>query len=181
MIVKRAVNPVLFKLRPVADDDHKFLVELHNDPVVLKNMTHAEPITMDSHLAWWNKIKNNPNQLRLIFEVGDKPAGFTKFYDIDSGNRNCVLGADIHNDFRGKGYARLMWTLMLRRCFDDMHLHRVSLTTAIYNEVGHHVYKSLGFKEEGRLTQSLWRDGTYHDQIIMYMLKSTWESMSEQT
>ena len=50
----------------------------------------------------------------------------------------------------------------------------VSLTTADFNLIGHHVYKSLGFKEEGRMLQSLKRDGTYHDQIMMYMLRNDW-------
>jgi RimJ/RimL family protein N-acetyltransferase len=163
------------------DDDHEFLVELHNDPQVLKNLTHPEPITMDQHLAWWSKIRDNPNQLRLIFEVAGERCGFTKFYDIDTSNRNCTLGGDIHKDFRGRGYAKYMWTLMLHKCFDDLNLYRVGLTTAEYNEVGQRVYRKLGFKEEGRLVKSLWRNGQYYDQLLMYMLKPTWDAMEEQT
>lgn len=179
--MKYAVNPVIFRLRPVTDDDHEFLVDLHNDPQVLKNLTHSEPITMGQHLAWWNKIRSNPNQLRLVFEVAGERCGFAKFYDIDTGNRNCILGGDIHRDFRGRGYAKYMWSLMLQKCFDELKLHRVGLTTAEYNEVGQHVYHKLGFQEEGRLVKSLWRNGEFHDQILMYMLYPDWVAMEEQT
>ena len=164
-------------LRPVGDDDHEFLVNLHNDPLVLRNLTHPRPITMQEHLVWWEGIKCDPHQLRLVYTVAGVRAGLTKFYDIDLVNANCVLGADLHDDFRGKGLARPMWKLMLERCFGDMCLHRVSLTTAEYNEVAQHVYRALGFRREGRLIQSLCRDGKYYDQILMHMLQEDWETL----
>ena len=167
-----------YVLRPVKDDDHEFFVDLHNDSLVLRNLTHPQPITMEHHLAWWKKIQYDPRQLRLVFTVDGERAGLTKFYDIDFANMNCVLGADLHKDFRGKGLARPMWELMLERCFDAMRLHRVSLTTAAYNSIAQHVYDSLGFRTEGRLVQSLLRDGSYHDQLCMYMLYEHWKARS---
>ena len=166
--------PPNMTLRPVQDDDHEFLVELHNDPVVLHNLTHPQPITMEQHLSWWKRISHDHRQLRLIFQIDDARAGFGKFYDIDRVNQNCVLGADLHASFRGQGYAKFMWQLMLQVAFQGMHLHRVSLTTAEYNTIARRVYAQLGFKEEGRLTQSLFRDGSFHDQILMYLLRSDW-------
>ena len=167
------------QLRPVEDSDHSWLVELHNDPEVLYNLTHPQSITMEQHLAWWGKVSQDQRQLRLVFVVDNARVGFAKFYDIDHTNNNCVLGGDIHRDFRGRGLAKHMWTLMLQRCFEEMSLNRVSLTTAEYNEVGKHVYQKLGFKEEGRLTQSLYRDNQYWDQICMYMLREDWDKQDE--
>lgn len=164
----------MMSLRPVDDNDHEWLVELHNDPMVLRNLTHPQPIVMDQHLAWWHKVRHDRCQLRLIFEIDGVRAGLTKFYDIDWTNENCILGADLHRAFRGKGLAKLMWTLMLERCFNELSMHRVSLTTAEYNVPARRTYQRVGFKEEGRLTQSLYRDGEYHDQITMYMLREDW-------
>lgn len=178
--------PSGMSLRPIVNDDHKWLVELHNDPEVLKNLTHPEPITMAQHMAWWNRVSSDPTQRRMIFmvkvaeldgsEVVVHPLriGVVKFYGIDRSNQNCSLGADIHQSNRGKGYAKYMWELMLRMSFNDLDLHRVSLTTAAFNNVGQRVYRNLGFREEGRLVQSLCRDGIYHDQICMFMLRDDW-------
>jgi RimJ/RimL family protein N-acetyltransferase len=149
-------------------------VDLHNDPVVLRNLTDPSPVTLVSHLKWWEQIKNNPCQLRLIYVVDGERAGLTKFYDIDLNNHSCMLGADLHIDFRNKSLAKPMWKLMLDLCFETMKLHRVSLTTAQFNVPAQRVYSGLGFKEEGRLVQSLFRDGQYYDQVMMYMLRSDW-------
>jgi len=167
-----------YGLRSVQDDDHEWLVDLHNDPSVLYNMTHPQPITMEHHMAWWSKISHDHRQLRLIFTVDGQRVGFTKFYDIDRANQNCVLGADIHKSFRGRGLAKCMWSLMLDKCFDELGLRRVSLTTAEYNTIGIKTYEGLGFQREGLLTQSLWRSGKFHDQICMYMLDIHWRHRS---
>jgi len=166
--------PGNMRLRHVLNDDHEFLVDLHNDPEVLYNITHPLPITLQQHYAWWEQIVEDPKQLRLIFTVDGARVGFTKFYDIDTVNGNCVLGADIHRDHRGKGYAKYMWARMLDWSFFNLNLHRVSLTTATYNPIGMHVYTKIGFKREGMLIESLCRDGEYHDQVGMYMLRQDW-------
>lgn len=162
------------ELRKINPTDHKWLVDLHNDPGVLINLTHSNVITLDEHMSWWENIKNSKKELRYIFTVNDVPVGFTKFYDIDYDNRNCMLGADIHKNFRGKGYANAMWTHMLNFVFFDLSLHRASLTTASYNLIGQRVYKKLGFREEGKLIQSLYRNSEFHDQICMFMLRNDW-------
>ena len=77
-------------LRPVSDNDHAFLVELHNDPVVLRNLTNPNPITLEQHLEWWSKISNDNKQKRMIYEVDKQLVGFTKFYNLDFENHNCA-------------------------------------------------------------------------------------------
>jgi diamine N-acetyltransferase len=163
-------------LRPIETSDHKWLVDLRNDPVVRRNLTHPEKITMREHLAWLKMVKNDPRQERFVFTVDGNRVGITKFYSIDQVNGNCVLGADIHKDHRGKGYAKHMWSLMLNFCFKDLDLHRVSLTTAEFNVVGQHVYRQLGFVDEGKMVQSLKRDNIFYDQLCMYMLRPDWEA-----
>ena len=169
--------PATMQLREVKDDDHEWLVELHNDPDVLYNLTNPQPIRLIDHMAWWERIRSNPHERRFIFEVDGARVGFTKFYTIDRINSSCVLGADIHKDHRGKGLAKFMWNLMLEQVFALWRLHRVSLTTAEYNRIGQRVYQNLGFKEEGRMVQSLKRGDRYFDQICMSMLRPDWVAM----
>lgn len=156
-----------FKLCEVSETDHAWLVDLHNDPVVLRNITHPSPITLDQHLRWWSTI-DQVREIRLIFTTDGERAGFCKFYKVDSVNRNCVLGADLHADYRGKGLAKEMWKLMIHHCFHNLDLHRVALTTAEYNVAAQKVYRGLGFLDEGRLTESLFRDGKFYDQLLLY-------------
>ena len=162
-----------FSLRDIEENDHEWLVELHNDPVVLHNVTNPKPITLKEHLSWFKSLNSN-KELRKIFYIDNDRAGFCKFYFLDHVNKNCMLGADLHKDYRGKRLAKEMWRLMLSYCFDSMGFHRVSLTTSEYNSIAIRVYEGLGFQCEGRYTEALYRDGKYHDQVCYYMLKERW-------
>ena len=165
-----------YELRQVTDSDASFMVELHNDPIVLRNLTHPQPITLAHHMSWWKRTAKDRRQERFIFTINNAPAGVAKFYDIDHVNQNCILGADIHASFRGQGHAVHLWTLMLQRCFavDQLNLYRASLTAAEYNSIAIHLYEKLGFEREGRLSSSLYRDERFYDQILMFMLKPWW-------
>ena len=164
-----------FSLREICSEDHPWLVELHNDPAVLWNTRDPRPITLESHLQWWEKISSDPREERLIFSVDDVPAGIVKIYSIDAQNRHCTLGADLHQTFRGRGLAVIMWSMLIDRCFFDHALHRVGISTMESNKPARRVYAQLGFIEEGRITHCHLRNGEFHDAISLYMLEDAWK------
>ena len=162
------------KLRDVTSLDHTWLVELHNDPSVLDHTRDPRPITINHHMSWWNKIVDDENEIRLIFDVNDERVGFAKIYSIDRYNKHCILGADIHPTFRGKGLAKFMWTLILEKCFDELNLNRVGLSVVETNVVAKCVYDKLGFIEEGIIKDCHFRKDKFYDAVCMYMLQSHW-------
>jgi len=166
--------PANAKLREVVDTDHEWLVDLHNDPDVLMNLTDPRPITLESHLAWWESVRASQKDKRLIFEIDGTPIGFSKFYAIDRINQNCTLGADVHREHRGRGHAKLMWALMLDVCFSELGMHRVALSTAEYNLIAQRLYLGLGFKIEGTMRECVFRNDRFYDGICMYMLRKDW-------
>jgi RimJ/RimL family protein N-acetyltransferase len=57
--------------------------------------------------------------------------------------------------------------LVLRYAFDELNLHRVSLTVFEYNERALRTYRKLGFVEEGRQRARLLRFGKRWDMVVM--------------
>jgi RimJ/RimL family protein N-acetyltransferase len=76
----------------------------------------------------------------------------------------------------GKGYGSDAMRLILRYAFDELNLHRVTLTVFEYNERAIHTYRKLGFQEEGRQRQRLRRDGRLWDMLVMGLLREEWKS-----
>jgi RimJ/RimL family protein N-acetyltransferase len=157
----------VFTLRDVEESDHSWLIELHNDPVVLNHMTHPEPITEQSHKKWWKSICEDSNQERFIFCVDGESVGITKF-KFDFWNERCELGADIYKAFRGKGFAKPMWKLMLEKC-SERNVRAVFLTTIEFNEIAIKIYRDIGFVDCGRFPSSLRREDKWYDEIFMTM------------
>jgi RimJ/RimL family protein N-acetyltransferase len=84
------------------------------------------------------------------------------------------VGADVVPALRGQGYAQEMYEYFFHYLFDQCGLHRLALVTLETNAPAIALYRKLGFVEEGRERQSLFRDGRFQDLIAMGLLANEW-------
>ena len=76
----------------------------------------------------------------------------------------------------GKGYGTEVTKLVVNYGFYKLHLHRIFLTVSEPNIGGVKAYAKAGFKKEGILGDAAFRDGKYHNKIMMSILDSEWNS-----
>lgn len=155
---------------------------------------------LDSETAWlWsaNKIKewfeketDTGMPTKIFFSIRtvsassvqgeDKLIGFIAFEDIAWSNRDAYVAIGIgERDFWGKGYGTDAMRLMLRYGFDELNLHRISLTVYEYNPRGIRCYEKCGFKHEGRIREFILRDGRRWDMLHMGILRDEWKVQKE--
>ncbi len=77
----------------------------------------------------------------------------------------------------GKWYGTDAMRVLLRFAFQELNLHRVSLTVYGYNLRAQRAYAKIGFQVEGRARQVLLRDGQRHDVIFMSILQNEWQTI----
>ena len=70
----------------------------------------------------------------------------------------------------GKGYGKSTLKLILKKVFEEYHAHRLYLDVIDYNQRARHIYKSIGFKEEGILREAVKRENSYDSLVLMSML-----------
>jgi len=110
--------------------------------------------------------------LAIVDRKTDKHIGNIKLGPIQWVHRCGSLGILIGDrQYRGKGYAREAMELVLKHAFTQLGLNKV--TAGAYGE---HVaclglFKRLGFSVEGRQRSHLYRDGAYHDKVLMGLLR----------
>lgn len=76
----------------------------------------------------------------------------------------------------GKGYGTEVTKLVVNFGFKKLKLHRIFLTVSEPNIGGVKAYTNAGFKKEGILRDAAFRNGEYHNKIVMSVLSSEWES-----
>lgn len=81
----------------------------------------------------------------------------------------------LDKNFEGKGYAREACQKILSHMFVQYQMHRVSVKVMQGNEASIKLFKNLGFKEEGRLRDFVWRDGKYLDMLLLSLLEQEWK------
>lgn len=72
----------------------------------------------------------------------------------------------------GKGFGKESMLLILKYCFDDLGMERVTLDTFDGNEKASNLYKSLGFIDEGTLRNATKKNGVFYNLNLKSMLSS---------
>ena len=128
-----------------------------------------------------NIILNSASSKNYIIEEseGNTAIGVTSLINIDTKNRNAECIIDIgEKEYWGKGYGTEALKMLLEYAFLELNLHRVSLRVFSFNESAIHIYNKIGFRKEGIMRESIYRNGKWHDIIIMGVLKR--EYLSQQ-
>jgi RimJ/RimL family protein N-acetyltransferase len=77
----------------------------------------------------------------------------------------------------GKGYGTEVTRVIIGYGFASLNLHRIALTVSDENIGGVKAYTRAGFTTEGVLRQAAYRDGRYHDKIVMSILRPEWDQL----
>ena len=75
----------------------------------------------------------------------------------------------------GKGIGTQVTEAVVAHGFDALQLNRIMLTVSELNYGGVKAYERAGFQVEGVLREACYREGAYHDKIVMAMLRSAYK------
>ena len=80
------------------------------------------------------------------------------------------IGVSVKKSCRGQGIGKKLMQKAIE-FFDASTLHRLELTVVKDNVQAVTLYKTLGFREEGIMKDSIRKDQTYYDLLVMAMVK----------
>ena len=148
------------------------LREMRNDPSTWHWLTDVVFISEKDQEKWFEGLQGD--RLRLYLAIEDKEenlVGIIRSDAWDRINRSIRVGCDIAKEYRCKGYGTEALGSFVDHLFKHQNLHRVWLLVVEANEVAKHIYEKLGFKEEGKQRDAIYRDGKYQDYISMSLLE----------
>ncbi len=70
----------------------------------------------------------------------------------------------------GQGLGKQMLCFVMEKVFEEFHAHRLWLDVFETNLRAQHVYKALGFRQDGLFREAVYRDGKYHSLLLMSLL-----------
>lgn len=169
-------------LRAIEEEDLEILRQSINSEDTEKMITGwAFSISKKNQEKWYENYKNSFDSIKLIIENKEnkKTVGMISLNNIDQKN-GVALESGIRitdKEMEGKGIATDAWMTILRYAFNELRLNRVNATVLPYNKVSMHVCQKVGFKIEGTQRQMLYRNGQYHDLIVLGCLKTDYEKV----
>jgi RimJ/RimL family protein N-acetyltransferase len=167
----------LVRLAPLDEENIYRHFEWSNDPDL--NRMHSElPFEEEPFGDFKRRFESlieSPPAHERHFEIATLEGamiGIAYIGRISPHNRNCVVSITIGDrEFRGKGYGRDAMALLMRFCFDELGMHRVTAETFEYNDVWRELVEAMGFQREGNEREHLFRDGRFWDKATYGLLE----------
>jgi RimJ/RimL family protein N-acetyltransferase len=158
-------------LRAFEREDAERCYRWMNDPNIVRTLKSRYPIAFENEAEWLERaMHSNVNERHFAIERKDDRThiGNASIHDIDWVSRTGWFGLFIgepaawNRGFGGDGISALV-----RFAFDEMNLWKLRINVFDYNERAKHVLEAQGFVQEGRLRRDFYREGTYHDIVIL--------------
>jgi len=166
--------------RVIEKEDLEILRKLHNDPTTWMNLYNIDFVDEESQMGWWKNLHKKQNDKRFVICLAEdlkEIIGRLRIQNINWLHHNCEIGLDILPKYRGKGYGKKSYEMVLDYLFNHYNMHMVYLQVADFNPKAKKLYEKVGFKECGRLPEYYYRHGKYWDYIIMSITKDEYRKI----
>jgi RimJ/RimL family protein N-acetyltransferase len=129
-------------------------------------------VTRASELVWICKAAEDRSQANFVILSSEQPdcapIGTISLTSIDLHSRHAEYGRlYVDPAQRRGGVATRASHLIVEYGFRELNLRRIYLRVLADNHDAIELYKRLGFAEEGRLLQQVYKNGTYRDVVLM--------------
>jgi RimJ/RimL family protein N-acetyltransferase len=163
-------------LRPLGRDDlNDTYLGWLNDPEVTRYMeTGTFPTTREELEHYYQSAGGTRDRIMLaIVEAATGlHIGNIKLEPIQWVHRRATLGIMIGDKrFWGRGISTEACRLTVQHAFRSLNLRRIELGVYADHSAAIRVYERLGFRVEGRLRQTLFREDRYWDSLCMGLLR----------
>jgi RimJ/RimL family protein N-acetyltransferase len=169
------------RLRPIERDDLPRFVAWFGDPEVRRHLDLYLPLSMAQEERWFESLQERLDKQEAVLLAIDTAEGThigsVGLMPIHWKDRSAELGIAIGDrSYWDKGYGSDAVRTALQIAFREMNLHRVFLRVHDDNARGIRCYKKVGFRHEGTMRESTFKDGEYHDVHVMSILRSEYDT-----
>lgn len=166
----------LVKLRSYdSNDDPQKIMELINSQEVLLNSrpTIPFPFTFKDEKTFVDSQSAFKNEYNFAVEtLQDKEyIGGCGINNLDFNNSVCTVGIFLGKPFWNQGYGTDAMKTLIHFIFNQIPVNKIKLQVFSFNERAIKSYEKCGFKKEAVLKEELFRNGEYHDDIIMSIFR----------
>jgi len=147
-----------------------------NDPETKSLLHPGIPYlyTLEDEQKWFetNSATNELYNFAIETISDHKYIGGCGINKIDWKNSVATVGIFIGDKgYWGKGYGTDAMNVLVRFIFEQMNINRIQLFVFSFNPRAIKSYEKVGFQVEGQLRNAIYRNGEYHDEVVMGILK----------
>ena len=164
-------------LRAFEREDAERCYRWMNDPNIVRTLKTRYPIAFSNEAEWLDRaMHSSVTERHFAIERKDDRThiGNASIHDIEWVSRTAAFGLFIGEPSAwNRGFGSDAIRTLARFAFEEMNLRKLRINVFDYNDRAKHVLETHGFVQEGRLRQEFYREGTYHDIVILSIFRET--------
>ena len=126
-------------------------------------------MSLEQEESFIDSLKTRDNALFIIAEIGGKIVGNLSFA---GGPRPRIahtgeLGVSVLKKYWGQGIGTELMNYLIDWCKESNIIRKLNLKVRSDNHVAIHIYKKLGFSEEGIITREFYVNKRFYDSVVM--------------
>jgi len=165
-------------LRPLESKDLPFIHAIDNERHTMAFWFKEPYESLDELTILYNKHIQDDYERRFVIDSDGQFAGIIELIDINFIHRTAEIQIIIKSNFQGQGLAETAMLKGLDYAFNILNMHKVFLYVDAENHKALHIYKKLGFVQEGVLRRQFFVEGKYHDSIVMGIFREELQPIS---
>lgn len=162
-------------LRALESEDLDRCYRWMNDPQIIRTLKSRYPIPFLEEAEWLEKaVRPSAGERHFAIERRDnrEHIGNASIHRIDWISRRAEFGMFIGEPSAwNRGFGGDAIRTLVRFAFDEMNLDKLRIDVFDYNERAKHLLESNGFVQEGKLAREFYREGSYHDLVILSVFR----------
>lgn len=169
-------------LRAFEPDDYKTIIKWRRDNEINSMLGGTKYFFSEENEKQWvqNAIKDTSNiRLAICTVEGNIHIGNIYITDINYINRSCHSHIMIGDkSYWNGGYATEAMQLIIDFMFQERGMNRIVANVLEHNKASIRMLEKCGYKIEGMMRQSVYKNGHYHNQVIMSLLREDYELLN---
>ncbi len=167
-------------LRAFERDDAERCYRWMNDPNIVRTLKSRYPIAFQNEMEWLDRaMHQSAGERHFAIERKDDRThiGNASIHAIDWVSRTAAFGLFIGEPSAwNRGFGGDAIRTLVRFAFEEMNLRKLHINVFEYNDRAKHVLEASGFVQEGRLRKEFYREGSYHDLLILSIFRDAQET-----
>ncbi len=171
----------MIALREITREDIPTINRWRQDPEVMDGVGAPRRfIGLAADLKWYEDyLTRRATEVRCVISLAGsgQVVGMVSLTRIDYVHRNAEYNAMIgEREARNRGVGTEATRAMVRHGLFDLNLHRIYVSILRENISSIRMCEKAGFRQEGTIREGAYKNGRYHDLVLMGILKPEWHA-----
>ncbi len=168
----------MVRLRPIREEELELIMNWRMLPEITRYMYTDPVLTLEGQKAWFERSKNDVNNIHFMIEKAGQPIGVLNITDIDRVNQRCSWGYYVAvKAERSLPLALALEWNVYDYAFDVLGLNKVDGEVFAFNKGVIRMHQMCGSVIEGTKRQHICKNGQFYDVVLLGICKEDWEQL----